>query len=71
MFAILPAELVDDALEVVDSGIGIIVLYGRLVKLVDEIFVIFGRTLLDHRFGMTTFDRSFRRARFGIEVWGM
>ena len=56
MFIILPAELVDDALEVVFSSIGIIGLYSRLVVLVDQILVIFGRALLDLRFRATTFN---------------
>lgn len=56
MFIILPAELVDDALEVVFSGIGIIGLYSRLVVLVDQILVIFGRALLDLWFRATTFN---------------
>ena len=33
--ALLPAELVDDILEVVFRSIGIIALYGRLVMVVD------------------------------------
>jgi len=56
VFIILPAELVDDALEVVFSGIGIIGLYSRLVVVVDQILVIFGRALLDLRFRATTFN---------------
>jgi hypothetical protein len=56
VFAILPTELVDNALEVVDSIIGIIALYGRLVELVDQILVIFGRPWLDLRFRTTTFN---------------
>jgi hypothetical protein len=31
VFIILPAELVDDALEVIGSGIGIIAFYGRII----------------------------------------
>ena len=56
MFIILPAKLVDDALEVVFSGIGIIGLYSRLIVLVDQTLVIFGRALLDLRFRATTFN---------------
>jgi hypothetical protein len=55
VLTILPAELVDDALEVVFSGMGIIALYGRLVMFVDQILVILGR-MLDLRFGTTTFN---------------
>jgi hypothetical protein len=54
--ALLPAELVDDILEVIFRSIGIIALYGRLVVVVDQILVIFGRAWLDLRFGTTTFN---------------
>ena len=52
---LLPAKLVDDTLEVVNSGIGIIAFYGRIIILVDQILVIFGR-MLGLRFRTTTFN---------------
>jgi hypothetical protein len=56
VFIILLVKLVDNALEVVFNGIGIIGLYSRLVVLVDQILVISGRALLDLRFRATTFN---------------
>jgi hypothetical protein len=55
VFVILPVELVDDALEVVDSGIGIIAFHSCIIKLVDQILVILRRAL-DLRFRTTTFN---------------
>ena len=55
-YLLLPAELVDDVLEVIFRSLGIVALYGRLVMLVDQILVIFGRTWLDLRFGTTSFN---------------
>ncbi len=65
-----PAELVDDVLEVVFRRISIVGLDSRLVVLVDQILVIFGRAWLHLRFRTTTFTRSLRRARFDSEIGG-
>jgi hypothetical protein len=53
--AILPPELVDDSLEVVNSSIGIIALYSGRIVFVDYILVTFGMVWLDLRFRTTTF----------------
>ena len=55
MFIILPAKLVDDALEVIGSGIGIIAFYGRIIEFINQILVILGR-MLDLRFRTTLFN---------------
>lgn len=60
MFAVLPTELVDYALEVVNSGIGIIALSSRLVKSVDQILVIFGMAWVDLRCRKMTFNTAIK-----------
>lgn len=69
VFALLPAELVDDVLEVVFRSIGIVALYGRLVMLVDQILVIFGRAWLDLWFRTTTVNTVIQACEIRQRGW--
>jgi hypothetical protein len=70
VFALLPAELVDDVLKVVFRSIGIVGLDGRLVVLVDQVLVIFGRAWLDLRFRTTTFNTIIEACEIQLGGWG-
>ena len=71
VFALLPAELVDDVLKVVFRSIGIVGLDGRLVVLVDQVLVIFGRAWLDLGFRTTTFNTIIEACEIRQRGWGL
>lgn len=70
VYALLPAELVDNVLKVVFRAIGIVGLDGRLVVVVDQILVIFGRAWLGLRFRTTTFNTIIEACEIRLRGWG-
>ena len=55
-YLLLPTKPVDDVLKVVFRSISIVTLHGRIIVLVDQILVIFGRVWLNLQFRTTTFN---------------
>ena len=71
VFALLPAKLVDNILKVVFRSIGIVGLNGRLVVLVDQVLVIFGRAWLDPRFRTMRFNTIIEACEIRLRGWGL
>jgi hypothetical protein len=63
-------ELVDNVLKVIFRRISIVRLDGRLVILVDQTLVVFGRAWLNLRFRTTTFNTIIKACEILLRGWG-